>query len=312
MSKEQRGRRHRQPQQRPARPASRVPAPVARRDWQSDPRYAGSSPLRGRPGAVATLLERLSGDQLVELLMPHLWASIVEGIPSNTCVDACHTLRYAYGQFGLRSELQPVSLMVRNGQGETVVDTAEEPWWSADGSIFHGHCVLGLPDCLRVVDPTVEQFAPVRELGQGPLVGRTIAAEPPAQAGRLMAPGTLFAVQRGDCRLLYTVAADRYTDVVRDQEWITAHAPAYYRTGVNLASMMILALRIPDVIGRARQTPYPRLHALLRVIGDAQEEIDDARDLRFRIMVDGVIQALRLDEIPLPATTPAPGVPNPA
>ncbi|MYX36998.1 MULTISPECIES: hypothetical protein [unclassified Streptomyces] len=58
--------------------------------------------------------------------------------------------------------------------------------------------------------------------------------------------------------------------------------------------------------GRAMQAPYPRLRALLRAVGDAPYEADEARDVRFRLPdAQGKERWLRLDEIPLPPTTPA-------
>ncbi|MFJ3310140.1 hypothetical protein ACIPSA_45545 [Streptomyces sp. NPDC086549] len=65
-------------------------------------------------------------------------------------------------------------------------------------------------------------------------------------------------------------------------------------------------LRMPEAIGRARQAPYPRLRALLRTVGDAPQEVDGDRNLRFVVPGPNGPQRLRLDEIPLPATTPAP------
>ncbi|MCX4404394.1 hypothetical protein OG840_22545 [Streptomyces sp. NBC_01764] len=95
-------------------------------------------------------------------------------------------------------------------------------------------------------------------------------------------------------------------DVIDGQPWIIQNAHRHYRAGVNLASLLFQALRMPEVIGRARQAPYPRLRALLRAVGDAPQEVDDERNLRFTLQGPDGPQRLRLDEIPLPATTPAP------
>src|ERR1044072_6615827 len=46
----------------------------------------------------------------------------------------------------------------------------------------------------------------------------------------------------------------------------TAHL---HRTGVNVASFALAALRDEGVRGRATQAPHPRLRALLRAVGDA-------------------------------------------
>lgn len=117
----------------------------------------GALPLKGNLGMQATLLEQAPPNQLVELLLPHPWASIAEraGAPSNICVDAALALRHAFGQYGIRSELQPVDL---------------------NGTVFHGYCLLVLPDSQRMVDATVGQFAQIAALEQGPLINRTAAA----------------------------------------------------------------------------------------------------------------------------------------
>ncbi|MGW7468534.1 hypothetical protein ACWGJT_28715 [Streptomyces xantholiticus] len=84
------------------------------------------------------------------------------------------------------------------------------------------------------------------------------------------------------------------------------HAASHRRTGVNVASLALVALRGEGVRGRAMQTPYPRLGALLQTVGDAPYETDESRDIRFRLPdQDGRDRWLRLDEIPLPPTTPA-------
>jgi hypothetical protein len=63
---------------------------------------------------------------------PHLWVSIVDGsVPAaNVCVDACMTLRNAYGQLGVRAELQPVNLVIRNRHGDRARYGSLEPSWT--------------------------------------------------------------------------------------------------------------------------------------------------------------------------------------
>lgn len=80
----------------------------------------GGSPLRGNLEAAAKMLQHAKPDQLVELVLPYLWVSIADGNPANVCVDACQTLRNAYGQLGVRAELQPVDLVIQDRNGNRV------------------------------------------------------------------------------------------------------------------------------------------------------------------------------------------------
>jgi hypothetical protein len=257
---------------------------------------------------AARILEQAPPDALVELLLPNLWAGIAQesGAPANICVDSCLTLKYAYGQLGIRAELALADLTVREANGDGVLHGTPEPSWNEDGTVFNGHCILLLPDSGRHVDATVEQFAKVREQGGGPLVGRSVASTTSFEPGQLLPPGTRLAVQRGDIVMTYRLSHLSTRDVIDGQPWILQNAHRHYRTGVNLASLVLEPLRMPEVIGRARQAPYPRLRALLRAIGDAPQEIDDNRDIRFVLPGPATPHGMRLDEIPLPATTPAP------
>jgi hypothetical protein len=62
---------------------------------------------------------------------------------------------------------------------------------------------------------------------------------------------------------------------------------------------------MPQVIGRARQAPHPRLQAILRTLGDIPQDLSDGRDVRFVLAGPDGPRSVRLDEIPLPPTTPA-------
>ncbi|QCD60291.1 hypothetical protein [Streptomyces hawaiiensis] len=253
---------------------------------------------------TATLLQHAKPDQLVELMLPHLWVSIIDGsIPANVCVDACQTLRNAYGQLGVRAELQPVNLVIQDSNGDRVRHGSLQPSWT--GTSWNGHCVLILPDCERIVDATVEQFDKVREVGAGPMIGKVALSMDPTQKG-MMTPGAQVMLQRGDLVLTYTVAGPEALASILDHPEVAAHAAGHQRTGLNVASLALAALRDEDVRGRAMQAPYPRLRALLRAVGDAPYESDEAGDIRFRLPdEDGQNRWLRLNEIPLPATTPA-------
>ncbi|NUK01113.1 hypothetical protein [Streptomyces lunaelactis] len=299
--KNQKGRKHRTPQKRAARRPS-VPKPRAA------PQFPSALPLKGNLEMQATLLEKAPPEQLVELLMPHLWASIAEesGAPSNICVDAALTLRHAFGQYGIRSVIQPVDLIIRDQRGNEEVYRTSEQSWSADGTVFHGHCLLALPDSQRIVDATVEQFEQVAAVGAGPLIGKTAAADIEAPPGQLLPERSTLVLQRGQLLLRYTVVEEPLASIINDQQpYVRSHAAEHHRAGVNLASLMLLALRDPEVIGRARQTPYPRLRALLRAVAGADHDVDSERNFRFLLPdATGQKRGLRLDEVPLPPTTP--------
>lgn len=254
---------------------------------------------------TATLLQHAKPDQLVELVLPHLWASLADGrVPANVCVDACMTLRNAFGQLGVRAELLPVDLAIRNTDGGGTRYGSLTPSWT--GTSWNGHCVLVLPDSERFVDATVEQFDEVREIGAGPMIGKVALSSHGGRAGSLMEPGAQVMLQRGDLLLVYTVAGPEALASILDHPEVAAHDAGHRRTGVNVASLALAALRGEGVRGRAMQAPYPRLRALLRAVGEAPYEADKAGDIRFRLPdEEGLERWLRLDEIPLPPTTPA-------
>ena len=57
--------------------------------------------------------------------------------------------------------------------------------------------------------------------------------------------------------LLYTVAGQEATRVITDSSWIVQNADGHRRTGANLASYALDALRRPSVISIARAAPFP-------------------------------------------------------
>ncbi|MFC9916540.1 hypothetical protein [Streptomyces sp. NPDC059862] len=254
---------------------------------------------------TATLLQHAKPDQLVELVLPHLWVSIIDGsAPANVCVDACQTLRNAYGQLGVRAELQPVNLVIQDQTGNRVRFGSLTPSWT--GTSWNGHCVLVLPDSERIVDPTIEQFEKVRAIGAGPMIGKVALSTEPTPGGGLMEPGAQVVLRRGDLVVTYTVAGPKALDSILDHPEVRAHVAGHRRTGVNVASLTLDALRSAGVRERAMQTPYPRLHALLQAVGDAPHEADENGDVRFLLPDDeGRERWLRLDELPLSPTTPA-------
>ncbi|MFE7111796.1 hypothetical protein ACFU98_29635 [Streptomyces sp. NPDC057575] len=300
MSKQQRGKKHRTPQKR----TPRLPAVPHPRTLVS-PLPDDALPFRGSLDHASAMLEHAKPDQIVELVLPYLWASLADGrIPANVCVDACMTLRNAYGQLGVRAELLPVTLEIRSEDGSRIRYGSLTPAWT--GTTWNGHCVLALPDSGRFVDATVEQFSEVREVGNGPLVGKAVFSTHAPRVGLMMEPGAQVMAQRGDLVLTYTAAGPEALASVVEHPEAAAHAEGHRRTGVNVASFALVALRSEDVRGRAMQAPYPRLRALLRAVGNAPHEGDEAGDVRFFLPdQNGEEQWLRLDEIPLPPSVPA-------
>ncbi|MGW0828324.1 hypothetical protein [Streptomyces sp. NPDC002845] len=296
MSKQKRGRKHRMPQKRVPRPS------VPRQRAAVEVLPGGGLPLRGNLEVAARMLEHAKPDQLVELVLPYPWVALADGrVPANICVDACMTLRNAYGQLGVRAELLPVDLAIQNQDGGGMRYGSLTPSWT--GTSWNGHCVLVLPDSGRFVDATVEQFDEVREIGMGPMVGKVALATD--GDGSLVEPGVQVVLQRGDLLLTYTVAGPQALTSIVEHPEAVAHADGHRRTGVNVASYTLAALRGEGVRGRAMQTPYPRLRALLRAVGDAPYEADEAGDVRFRLPDQSQERWLRLDEIPLPPAVPA-------
>ncbi|MFI1379932.1 hypothetical protein [Embleya sp. NPDC020886] len=211
------------------------------------------------------------------------------------------TLRNAYGQLGVRAELLPVDLTVRHENGDGTRYGSLTPSWT--GTSWNGHCVLVLPDSERFVDATVEQFDEVREIGAGPMIGKVALST--HDDGTMLEPGAQVLLQRGDLVLKYTIAGPEVVASIVEHPEAIAHADGHHRTGVNVASLTLAALRADGVRGRAMQAPHPRLRALLRAIGDAAYDADESGDVRFRLTDrTGREQWLRLDEIPLPPTVP--------
>ncbi|MFF3505517.1 hypothetical protein [Streptomyces sp. NPDC003247] len=141
--------------------------------------------------------------------------------------------------------------------------------------------MLVLPDSERFVDATVEQFDEVREVGAGPMIGKVAMST--NDDSPMVEPGGQVMLQRGDLVLTYTIAGpDAVASVVEHPESV-AHTDGHHRTGVNVASFTLVVLRGEGVRGRAMQAPHPRLRALLRAVGDAPYEADEAGDVRFRL-----------------------------
>jgi hypothetical protein len=235
-------------------------------------------------------------DRLPLWLLPHLYRSYASGVRSNICVDASQTLAAAFRQLGIRATLWPVALTIRLPGRILPAHYGRNPRWNGD--VFHGHCVLWLPDHEHFIDVTLEQFA--ETAGGDPLVGRALV--PPgtpdwtAVGGESLVPrqdGTLLHYRAGTAE---QAAAMMEAPVVRDL------AAGHRRAGTNLASTAVAMCCVePEVLARARSAPFPRLQALLDAVAGAPVDVDEAGDWRFTLPdPDGTPRALRLDEIDVP------------
>lgn len=303
----------RKPKKKPVRPVARTVPSIP----FSVPGQYAVGRLRGSDKALGALLfsGQAAPDLMVELLLPLLWLYHADGNPANMCVDSALTLHYAYEQLGIIAQPRAVDLVVADERtSKKVYYGRPDPQWQ--GSTFLGHCVLWLPRSRRFIDATVEQYPEIRRYRLGPICGRIAVAE-----GRLehqaaldrgeLPAGTHLGVQRKELTLMYTAVDQRFDDVVTTAPVVQHNVEKHRRTGINLASHAISMLRLPEVSERIRRAPYPRLHALLDVIGTADITADEDGDFRIALPnPDGVELSLRLDEIALPAYALVPDAPE--
>jgi hypothetical protein len=263
--------------------------------------------LEGSEDAVKGLLvsDCVAPHLMVELLPPLLWLTHMQGQEANHCVDGCMILHYAYEQLGIVAQPRAVDLVVSDQRtGKKTFYGRPDPFW--EGTTFVGHCVLWLPRSGRIVDPTVEQYPQVRRYRLGPICGRLAlasgsAADQAALDRGELPPGSHLGVQRKDLVLLYTTVDHRFNDIVVNAPMVRETAEQYRRAGLNLASQALTLWRLPEVIDRVRQAPYPRLHALLDAIGTAPVTGADG-DFWFTLPGPaGAEVAVRVDDIALPA-----------
>jgi hypothetical protein len=169
-------RKHRQPHRRPI--------PAGHTSTKQSPHYkmlvmpdGTSRPTSYRPGrlkvnteALLAKLDTIDPGLTLALLPAALWLDWLPGHTANVCVDACLTLKRAYALLGIESRILPVSVTVGRSDGPMSVYCPNPTW---NGSTFHGHCVMWLPDTQRLVDhPAVSRVqARQRPLGR-PSCGR--------------------------------------------------------------------------------------------------------------------------------------------
>jgi hypothetical protein len=75
---------------------------------------------------LAALLDNtdIPADVRILLFLPTLWINQKRGLPANLCVQACLTLRHAYGQLGIWAELRAVELVAREASGHVTGQVA--------------------------------------------------------------------------------------------------------------------------------------------------------------------------------------------
>lgn len=278
-------------------------AAQARDDRAAIGHFAKLRRLKSDTEAIGTLLESddVAPDLLVELLLPLLWLDHAAGAPGPLCVSGSMMLHHAFAQLGIESEVHAAAVVITDKRArQRVVYGRLDPYW--DGGKFHGHCLVYLPRTRRVIDPAVEQFPEVKRRNL-PLLGRTIVTGSEEVEGHetlgqgTIPPGGVIYTERGTQQFVYTVVGREYAPIVWESPQAQEDAERYRAAGVNLATHALSILRLPDVADRVRQVRYPKLNALLDVIGDAPIFADGAGD--FHVTLDG--RSSSIDDIPLPA-----------
>jgi hypothetical protein len=295
---------------------TRKPARAPQRSGDPRRRAAGRSShlvalARQRLGGV--LAPGVAGHELtLTRLLPILLdaAATDAALPAARCVDATQTLRYAFAELGIASELRAVEMNVRDAStGATFAHGTRQPSW--EGNLLDGHCILLLPGRWHFIDPTVEQYREVARLRRGPVVGRqassviaddALAAELASQG--ILPGGSQLLVKRGDLEIAYTLSPDSATQAILDAPCVADTRTRHRAAGVNLASWALWAILGSYATEQIGQIPCPRAVALLGALAGAHEDVDAAGNWRFRLA--GTDALVRLDEIPLPGGVPPP------
>jgi hypothetical protein len=295
---------------------TRKPARGGQRSGDPRRRAAGRSShlvglARQRLGGV--LAPEVAGHELtLTRLLPILLdaAATDAALPAARCVDATQTLRYAFAELGIASELRAVEMNVRDAStGASFVHGIRQPSW--EGNVLDGHCILLLPGRWHFIDATVEQYREVARLRRGPIVGRqassvtsddALAAELASQG--IVPGGSQFVVKRGDLQIAYTLSPDSATQAILAAPCVAGTRDRHRAAGVNLTSWALWAILRTYAPEQIAQIPCPRAVALLGALAGAHEDVDAAGNWRFRLA--GTDTLVRLDEIPLPAGVPPP------
>lgn len=229
----------------------------------------------------------LSPEQLLITGLPVWWLKITADHPANACLDSALILREAFAVFGEVAEPKCVELRALDtALGREYRFGTAKPCF--EGRRLVGHVGLWLPNASTFIDQTAQQFPPLRAHSWLPV----IAHATPGAAWR----HTELVIRRGPLELTYLPIRDEHnTAVIADPMVRAASGRHHRRAGINLASSMLDLLRGDHYRDTALASPYPRLHRLLRVVGDAPATIDVDRNLRF--MMPGT-EGVYLDELP--------------
>ena len=161
---------------------------------------AARRPRHGMPGLrraqlslddIYPLLETASAEALPLIALPAvlLWNAAQDRAAAAHCVDACQTLHYALGEYGLRSEIEAVRLRIDRDTPGTLYGQA--PRYNAADGTFNGHTILIVPAAGRFIDPTIQQFPEVPQTTVSrlpliaPLPARTSLGTQPIGVARL-------------------------------------------------------------------------------------------------------------------------------
>jgi hypothetical protein len=237
---------------------------------------------------IYPLLETASAEALPLIALPAvlLWNAAQDRAAAAHCVDACQTLHYALGAYGLRSEIEAVRLRIDRDTPGTLYGQA--PRYNAADGTFNGHTILIVPAAGRFIDPTIQQF---------PEVPQTTVSRLPLIAP-LPARTSLGTQLIGVARLKYMAIYLPFPGPER-YAWqdprIDTHAGMYRLTGANLAANVFDILRQDPFRERVEQSPYPRLRALLAALANAETVVDGGR-YQFADPVTGA--RLQLADVP--------------
>lgn len=272
---------------RPDRRPGRVPTP--RRSKQKfDP-----GTLALHDDDLPSLLMQGSGEFLAIQFLPKLWVKLAEGKRANACLDACVQLRHAYQQFGIPAEILPVGVVIHHPDGGRTQYATDQPRWDGDSTLL-GHTVLLLPEHDKLIDATIEQVPEIRDLRQGPVIGRL----PEQSRHALYDATTSFGVQREHLLIEYQPVQPEHRDRLLHGPLLTRNDAQYRRAGINLAALAVKAFRDAGAVARIRQTTaFPRLLELLDAIGDAPIDVDETTE---DVMIDLAGGPVRLDQVPIP------------
>ena len=227
------------------------------------------------------------------LVLDAIVAANADVLPAERCVDDCTTLVHAYAQLGIKAQVRAVELTITDTRtGEASTHGSPTPWWE-DGMI-HGHTVVWIPQPGCLIDPTADQFAPLRAQDSGPV----IATRSPGDEGPVR-------LQRGRLQLSYSLASHQASAELLDHPDAQADLLGHRRRGLNIASAALAVMDEHLPSARRRRIPHPRVAALLAAITGLPDSRTPEGDWRFAVPgPDGKPIHLRLDELPLAAKTP--------